>query len=119
MTNADRIRKLSDEGLARFLPGKREIKNCPPGNTACGGECERCWLEWLQRDDIVPGKVLRDRYEVGEWDKNEAATKIFGGADERPFFQVEDGWKIEAIESDGGPYVLMDHLVIFLKREIK
>lgn len=51
MTNADRIRAMSDEELAEFL--KDHFLNCPP--TDCPGhpgevECTNCWLTWLRED---------------------------------------------------------------------
>ena len=49
MTNADRIRHMSDEELAEHIWGKF---GCPDGktNVTCGyvGECKGCWLEWLK-----------------------------------------------------------------------
>ena len=47
-TNADRIREMSDEELAKKLsPG-----NCPPGIVSyehCGHiKCEKCWLSYLR-----------------------------------------------------------------------
>ena len=48
-TNADRIRRMSDEELAEHIWGKF---GCPDGktNVTCGyvGECKGCWLEWLK-----------------------------------------------------------------------
>lgn len=45
MTNADRIRAMSDEELAIELG----IKQCPDKERwkDCSGDCEACWLEWL------------------------------------------------------------------------
>lgn len=49
MTNADKIRQMTDEDLAEyirvFFP---EV--CPPGN--CPGEdyCYKCWLDWLKQE---------------------------------------------------------------------
>ena len=49
MTNADRIRSMTDEELAELID--RETDSCAPT-----GDCERmprdckaCWLEWLQQ----------------------------------------------------------------------
>ena len=43
--NADRIRSMSDEELAREFG-----RTCPKRNTrACDKRCSRCWLEWLQK----------------------------------------------------------------------
>lgn len=45
-TNADRIRFMSDEELAKTL----NSAVCPP-LTSCneGQQCIKCWLEWLQQ----------------------------------------------------------------------
>ena len=48
ITNADKIRSMSDEELAKFVDGKIV---CPPTSECsqvCGGDCVDCWLEWLQ-----------------------------------------------------------------------
>lgn len=54
-TNADRIRAMSDEELAKIL-GDKCI--CPPiGECAkVSGDCEKCWFEWLQQpaEEDVP-----------------------------------------------------------------
>ena len=54
MTNADRIRAMSDEELAEFLNGVEEYGissqyidvpcDCCCEKTAC----DKCWKEWLQ-----------------------------------------------------------------------
>ena len=46
-TNADRIRAMSDEELAKIL-GDKCI--CPPASECeklCG-DCDVCWMEWLR-----------------------------------------------------------------------
>lgn len=49
-TNADRIRAMSDEELAKHIWKKF---GCPPlkNNITCGyvGDCRDCWLEWLRQ----------------------------------------------------------------------
>ena len=55
ITNADRIRSMTDEELARVLAiGCHETRECP---TICDPiypydevveSCEKCWLEWLK-----------------------------------------------------------------------
>ena len=50
ITNADRIRSMSDEELAREFG-----RQCPKGNTQPCDSCSHCWLYWLQqpaREDI-------------------------------------------------------------------
>lgn len=46
-TNADRIRSMSDEELAKFI----ERSDCPPYDGTCDKDnitCSKCWLDWLQ-----------------------------------------------------------------------
>lgn len=48
-TNADRIRAMSDEELAKALMKALTI-GCPP--VECGGwktSCEQCWSYWLKQ----------------------------------------------------------------------
>lgn len=53
MTNADRIRSMSDEELAKIL-GEKYI--CPPtsGCAEVRGDCNACWLEWFQKPAEKP-----------------------------------------------------------------
>lgn len=45
VTNADRIRSMSDEELAKVMD-----MLCPPvTNCIDGGECVKCWIEWLRQ----------------------------------------------------------------------
>ena len=45
ITNADRIRAMSDEELALQFGA-----NCPKENRrACDRVCSKCWLEWLRQ----------------------------------------------------------------------
>ena len=49
-TNADRIRAMSDEELAKLL--SHDARACPDRITRChdyGFNCERCWIEWLKQ----------------------------------------------------------------------
>ena len=48
-TNADRIRAMSDEELAEWLPFKMGACNM---NEKCGNDCtcDVCWLDWLKRE---------------------------------------------------------------------
>lgn len=50
MTNADRIRAMSDEELADFLAD--DDRACPPRHHNCRkyiDKCDGCWLEWLKQ----------------------------------------------------------------------
>jgi hypothetical protein len=44
MTNADRIRAMSDEELADFIASL----DCPDRRRECNGNCDSCVLEWLK-----------------------------------------------------------------------
>lgn len=58
MTNAERIRQITDEELAMALSGN----SCPPGDDLyelCSDYsddgippeiCKRCWIRWLQQE---------------------------------------------------------------------
>ena len=52
ITNADRIRSMSDEELAERIWPKF---GCPEGknHVTCGyvGECKDCWIGWLQQPE--------------------------------------------------------------------
>ena len=48
MTNADRIRVMSDEEMAKKL----QYTPCCPANAECtkmSGDCQACWLDCLQQ----------------------------------------------------------------------
>jgi len=48
-TNADRIRSMTDEELARWLSDMHDSVTCPNyGDTDCNPSCRVCWLDWLQ-----------------------------------------------------------------------
>lgn len=42
-TNADRIRAMTDEELAKILNS-----GCPSGRAKCNGLCGTCLLDWLR-----------------------------------------------------------------------
>lgn len=47
MTNADKIRAMTDEELAEWL--HEHNFNCPPVD--CRDEdCAGCWLDWLEQE---------------------------------------------------------------------
>lgn len=50
-TNADRIREMSDEELADFIPNWSYTNACQIGEkyVDCNNECEKCVLEWLMK----------------------------------------------------------------------
>ena len=50
-TNADKIRHMTDEELAKFI----EQASCPPTTKKIYHECTKddcvpCWLEWLKQE---------------------------------------------------------------------
>lgn len=51
-TNADRIRAMSDEELAKFLAESATDK-CAPGHYDCypWDHCGECWLDWLREEE--------------------------------------------------------------------
>ena len=52
VTNADRIRAMTDEELAKFIPDWSYTNACKCGEkpyVACNNECEKCVSEWLQQ----------------------------------------------------------------------
>lgn len=57
MTNAERIRQLTDKELVSFLDDYGVISQfCPSEEIDCNGEtdCGRCWLKWL-RMEVLEG----------------------------------------------------------------
>ena len=54
MTNADRIRAMTDEELAHFISEDYYVPHCPiSGLCLAEGEhegCEECWLIWLKQE---------------------------------------------------------------------
>lgn len=50
-TNADRIRAMTDEELAKILNG-----GCPQRRAKCNGRCGICWLDWLRSPVEESGK---------------------------------------------------------------
>ena len=53
MTNGDKIRKLTDKELVRFLDDYGVILQfCPSEDVDCNGEtnCKRCWIKWIQEE---------------------------------------------------------------------
>lgn len=50
-TNADRIRAMSDEELAKFIPNWSYTNACKCGEhyVDCNNECEKCVADWLRQ----------------------------------------------------------------------
>ena len=53
MTNADRIRAMSDEEVAKWMAGLTPVGACNdlgiPDSDLCDRKCESCCLAWLRR----------------------------------------------------------------------
>ena len=52
ITNADRIRAMSDGELAQFIPNWSYTKACKcdeQSDVGCNNECEKCVAEWLKQ----------------------------------------------------------------------
>ena len=51
MTNADKIRAMTDEELARFFDMIMEgCPFCPASRDECEYECRVAWLNWLKQE---------------------------------------------------------------------
>lgn len=51
MTNADRIRSLSDKELTEWIVGMHYSYCCPnEGAHDCKPTCRACWLDWLKQE---------------------------------------------------------------------
>lgn len=52
ITNADRIRSMTDEELAEFITARHYSPHCPvPWCEADEAtDCEQCWLGWLRKE---------------------------------------------------------------------
>ena len=57
MTNADKIRAMTDEELAVVLRDNCGNRECPPYHVTdlfpddeCLESCKMCWLDWLKQE---------------------------------------------------------------------
>ena len=51
MTNADRLRAMSDEELAKYFGEVKTWGGCPNhGARNCTENCADCWLDWLRQE---------------------------------------------------------------------
>ena len=46
-TNADRIRAMTDEELARWM---EQYERCVEHKRKCDSKCYQCWLDWLKQE---------------------------------------------------------------------
>ena len=49
MTNAERIRQMTDEELAAFLLENVDCYSCTMHKPGCSIDCKRSMLEWLKQ----------------------------------------------------------------------
>lgn len=49
-TNADRIRAMSDEELAKLITHPKRLLYCCFEFGNCGDDCSECALEWLKKE---------------------------------------------------------------------
>ena len=47
MTNADRIRQMTDEELADWIA---QYERCVEHKRKCDSQCYLCWLDWLKQE---------------------------------------------------------------------
>ena len=51
ITNADRIRAMTDEELAELIGTDQRNGGCPNGGARnCQESCVKCWLDWLREE---------------------------------------------------------------------
>ena len=51
VTNADRIRSMTDEELAQYMGDVQTWGGCPNhGARNCTENCADCWLDWLKQE---------------------------------------------------------------------
>ena len=50
ITNADRIRSMTDEELAEFMNNGCDVIAPSENCTKAFYECKQCWLDWLRRE---------------------------------------------------------------------
>ena len=53
MTNADRLRAMTDEELAEWLQNAADCR-CPLAH--CVHDCKKCWLVWLGHEEGIYGE---------------------------------------------------------------
>lgn len=53
MTNGDRIRRMTDEELAKFIAPLASCPHCYARRVNiedCGYDCKKAWLDWLKQE---------------------------------------------------------------------
>ena len=58
ITNADRIRAMTDEELAEWMVYKVECQYCPIRSAGCAeseASCRTNWLDWLKEEAVSNG----------------------------------------------------------------
>lgn len=54
-SNADRIRAMTDEELAKLLDNARVSCGGVMGGRNCMADCRQCWLDWLKQEVSTNG----------------------------------------------------------------
>lgn len=59
LTNADRIRSMTDEELAEFITSRHYTPHCPVPQCETDEitDCEQCWLAWLRKRNEYERKI--------------------------------------------------------------
>ena len=50
ITNADRIRSMTDEELAELFWIRADCELCPNKELHCSDDCKKHWLDWLKEE---------------------------------------------------------------------
>lgn len=53
ITNADRIRGMSDEELAELIANYAGCAHCPGYHVQCDNRCKENWLDWLKQEAVI------------------------------------------------------------------
>ena len=55
ITNADRIRSMTDEELAELFWIRADCELCPNKEPYCSDDCKKHWLDWLKEEAVSDG----------------------------------------------------------------
>ena len=55
VTNADRIRAMTDEELAELFWIRADCELCPNKEQHCSDDCKKHWLDWLKEEAASDG----------------------------------------------------------------
>lgn len=100
MTNADKIRAMTDEELAHYFS---EQPGACPGRPGCSGKnCYDCWLDWLKQETPAPPqkKPLCDTCKHAIDGVVDDFAAVFCGARQGYFGQVTECEKYERKQTE-------------------